>query len=206
MKHHSIPAKLMSADFGPRRGGPHRRDRGFGPGGFGPDMSEEFGPMHGRGFGRGRRGPGRGRRGDVRNGILALLTEEPRNGYQIMSEIEKRTDGLWRPSAGSVYPALGLLQDEGLIEQLTGENGKAFSLTDAGRNYAEEHAEDLTDPWAKVAQPLEGYLDVRREVGALALALKQVVLTGDKAQVEAARGVLDEARRGIYRILAGDQK
>src|ERR1039458_4925057 len=68
-------------------------------------------------------GPGRGRRarrGDVRAAILALLREQSRNGYQIIQEIERRSGGLWRPSAGSVYPALQLLEDEGLIEGVEG--------------------------------------------------------------------------------------
>jgi Transcriptional regulator PadR-like family len=61
---------------------------------------------------RAERGPGgfprgsRARRGDVRAAALFLLAEGPLNGYQIMQEIEKRSDGVWRPSPGSVYPAL----------------------------------------------------------------------------------------------------
>ena len=73
------------------------------------------GPWRGMGFG----GPGgrrsRARRGDVRAAILLLLAEEPRNGYGLMQEIEHRSEGAWRPSPGSVYPALAQLEDEGLI-------------------------------------------------------------------------------------------
>lgn len=187
---------------GPRRGGPH-------PGGFGrrgPDFGEAFlGPFDGPGFRRGRgRGPGRGQRGDVRNAVLALLIEQPMNGYQIITAIAERTEGLWRPSAGSVYPALGLLQDEGLIRPVDADGKKAFELTEEGSAYAAEHAEELTEPWAKVARPHEGYLDVRAEVGQLAMALQQVVHAGDADQIRAARAVLGDARRSLYRILAGD--
>lgn len=185
---------------GPRRGGPHGRRRGgFGPSGFGPFDGAGFGPGMGP-----RRGPGRGRRGDVRNAVLALLREEPMNGYQLISAIAERTDGLWRPSPGSIYPALGLLQDEGLIEPAAGDSGKAFQLTAAGRTHVEAHADELTNPWQRVARPHEGYLDVRQEVGQLAMAVKQVVMTGDQTQIAAAREVLDQARRSIYRVLAGD--
>ncbi len=196
----------------PRRGHGHGRGRGpmgpgFGPGaGAGPGAEGFFGPAFGPGFGLGRRGarrgPGRGRRGDVRNAVLALLAEGPRNGYQVIREIAERTEGLWRPSAGSVYPALGLLQDEGLIREAVVDGKKAFELTEDGRNHVEEHAEELKDPWAKVAQPVEGFLDVRQEVGQLAMALHQVVVAGSTEQVAQARGVLDEARKSIYRILA----
>ena len=83
-----------------RQGGPGRgRHRGGPRGGF-----PGFGPP---------RGP-RARRGDVRAALLLLLAEEPRNGYQLMQEIEQRSDGLWRPSPGSVYPSLQQLEDEGL--------------------------------------------------------------------------------------------
>ena len=82
---------------GPRRGGGRHGGREFGFPGFGPP-----------------RGP-RARRGDVRAALLVLLAEEPRNGYQLMQEIEQRSDGVWRPSPGSVYPALQQLEDEGLI-------------------------------------------------------------------------------------------
>ncbi len=190
---------------GPHRGGPHRGGPWSGRGG--PEFAEGlFGAM-GTGafrFGGPRRGPGRGQRGDVRNAIIALLVEQPMNGYQMITAIADRTQGLWRPSAGSVYPALGLLQDEGLVHQVEVEGKKAFELTAEGRNYAEAHAEELDDPWARVAQPHEGFLDVRREVGQLAMALQQVVMAGDPAQVKAARAVLDGARKDLYRILAGD--
>ncbi|MFV0463527.1 MAG: PadR family transcriptional regulator [Nostocoides sp.] len=193
----------------PRRG-PGRRHEDFGDGFFEDASPEGFGPRgrygRGRGFGPGgpRRGPGRGRRGDVRNAILALLREGPHNGYQIIGAIAERTEDLWRPSAGSVYPALGLLEDEGLIEATDVEGKKAFQLTEAGTAYVAEHAEELNEPWAKVAKPHEGYLDVRAEVGGLAMALTQVVRAGDKNQIERARTVLADARKALYRILAED--
>src|SRR5215212_643106 len=105
---------------GPRRGG-RGGGREFGFPGFGPT-----------------RGP-RARRGDVRAALLVLLAEEPRNGYQLMQEIEQRSDGVWRPSPGSVYPALQLLEDEGLV-RVEGEGRKAYTLTDEGRAYVESHA------------------------------------------------------------------
>ena len=86
------------------------------------------------------------RRGDVRAAALSLLAEGPRNGYQIIQEISERTNGVWRPSPGSVYPALQQLEDEGLIRAETSESGrKAFALTDEGRAYADSHA-DKSEP------------------------------------------------------------
>src|ERR1700691_3802503 len=110
-----------------RHGGGHRQ-RGFGPGG-GYGGFPFGGPGGGGPFGRGR---GRkARRGDIRTAALLLLAEEPRNGYQIMQEVEERSDGVWRPSPGSAYPALQQLEDEGLIRSEKIDGRKLFQLTDA---------------------------------------------------------------------------
>ena len=121
-------------EFMSGRGRHHGRHRG-GPGG-GPPFGFPFGGP--RGF---RRGPGV-KRGDVRDALLLLLAEEPRNGYQLMQEIESRSDGVWRPSPGSVYPALSQLEDEGLVRAEEGSPGKVFALTDAGRKHVDERDED----------------------------------------------------------------
>lgn len=194
-----------------RRGGRERGGRGFGggfPGGRGGfEQFGQFGPGFGGpqgGPGRGGRGPGRGRRGDVRAAILALLGDEPMNGYQLINAIAEKSDGLWKPGAGSVYPALGLLEDEGLIAPTHEGNKKLYTLTDEGKTYKQEHADELTAPWERVAGPHKGMLDLRPELHQLGMALNQVAMSGDEAQIEAARGILDAARKDIYRLLAGD--
>ena len=169
-----------------------------GPGGW----SRYGGP---RGAYAGPRGGGRKRRGDVRAAILLLLAERPRNGYAVMQEVEQRSSGEWRPSPGSVYPALSQLEDEGLIAPAEGEQGKAFALTDAGRAYVEEHRDRLGVPWETVTEGLPaGLHDLKRAAGQLAMASMQVAQTGDPAAIAAARTVLDAARRALYRLHAGD--
>jgi DNA-binding PadR family transcriptional regulator len=184
--------------FGP--GGP-----GFGPGGpgFGPGGpgGPGFGPRSRRGHGgRGRRG-----RGNVRAAVLALLAEEPRHGYSIMNELGERSGGLWRPSPGSVYPVLQQLQDEGLITSTDADGRKVFDLTDEGRRYVEEHADELREPW-QVAEhgPRERVQGLMHSSMALAAAVQQVARLGNDEQAAQALAVLDEARRTIYRILADD--
>ena len=118
----------------------HRR-HGFGPG----HQWAEYGPGPGS---RGPRGRGRkARRGDIRTAALLLLAEEPRNGYQIMQEVEERSEGWWRPSPGSVYPALSQLEDEGLIRTEERDGRKLFAITDAGREVLKERGEDAPAPW-----------------------------------------------------------
>src|SRR4029078_11762236 len=70
---------------------------------------------------------------DVRAAILALLDERPMHGYEMIKQLEERTDGAWGPSAGSIYPTLQLLEDEGLIAGEEVDGKRRFTLTDAGR-------------------------------------------------------------------------
>ena len=149
------------------------------------------------------RGPKAGR-GDVRAAILALLLEAPRNGYQIMSEIEERSGGAWRPSPGAVYPALQQLADEGLIEAEEAIGRRVFSLTDAGRRYIEENPEQARAAWESMAsgEPREvpGLFVLAARLGG---SVVQVARDGTPDQIHAAETLLEETRRAMYQILAG---
>jgi DNA-binding PadR family transcriptional regulator len=174
------------------RGGPHHGGPQWGWRGAG--ASGPFGP-------RGRR-----RRGDVRAAVLLLLAEQPRNGYGLMSEIEERSSGEWRPSPGAMYPALSQLEDEGLIAPSPGEQGKAFALTDAGRAHVEEHREKLGTPWDEVSQGAPaGVGDLRKAVAGVGMASMQVAQAGGPEDIAKARQILEDARKALYRLLAGEQ-
>lgn len=186
--------------FGPGAFGPGGFPGAFGPGGF----SRGWGPgRHGH-RGRGR-GGGRGvRRGNVRAAVLALLMEEPRHGYALMTEIAERSGGLWRPSPGSVYPVLQQLQDEGLVSVEEADGRRVFSLTDAGRTYVAEHPEEGQEPWSVAGSgPAERVQSIMFALQGLGAAADQVARTGDDAQSEQAVAAIDTARRALYRILAG---
>jgi len=147
-------------------------------------------------------------RGDVRAAVLTLLAEKPMHGYQIISEIAERSGGTWKPSAGSVYPTLQLLADEGLITAEEQNGRKTYSLTDAGAEVAAETAESPA-PW-EASGGRDGSRDHVRfsalpKAGVdLASAAAQVGRTGTPEQVREAIDVLDEARRRLYSILAKD--
>jgi DNA-binding PadR family transcriptional regulator len=190
-----LGAALMRA-MSEGRHGRHGGHRGYGPGhgwtGPGPFGPGGFGP-----FGRGGRGK-RARRGDVRAAVLLLLEEEPRNGYQLMQEIEERSGGVWRPSPGSIYPALSQLEDEGLVHSDESAGRRAFQLTDAGRAYLEENREALGSPWDEVGGDLpEGIFELRKLMMQLGMATMQVAQAGDEAQTAEARKVLEDARRSL---------
>jgi DNA-binding PadR family transcriptional regulator len=122
-----------------------------------------------------------------------------------MQEIERRSGGVWRPSPGSVYPALQQLEDEGLVRATEAGGRREFELTDEGRAYVEEHRDTLAEPWADVAGEMgPGVAELRALAGQVTAALMQVGFAGSDAQVEEAKRVLAETRRSLYRILAED--
>jgi DNA-binding PadR family transcriptional regulator len=166
---------------------------GWGPGGFGPGFG-------GRGRGRGGR---RTKRGNVRAAILALLNERPMHGYEMIQELESRTGGLWRPSPGSVYPTLQLLEDEGLISGEQSSGKRLFSLAQSGRTEAEAQQ---TSPWAEITEDAgEAATHVQTSIGQLMMALRQVMHAGSEEQRERALEVINDARRRLYGILADDE-
>jgi DNA-binding PadR family transcriptional regulator len=158
-------------------------------GGFG-------GPMFGR-------GPKVGR-GDVRAAILALLSEKPMHGYQIITELTERSGGVWRPSPGSVYPTLQSLEDEGLIVADKAEGRRVFDLTVEGLKVAKE-AGDAPAPWEDAAQDADRSLvDLRNLTYQVGAAIMQVAQAGSAEQIKAVHGILNETRRKIYQVLAED--
>lgn len=162
------------------------------------------GPPFGGGGFRGR--PRKARRGDVRTAVLLLLAEEPRNGYQVMQELEERSGGAWRPSAGSIYPALQLLEDEGLVRSEEVGGRRLLHLTDAGRRLVDERPEQPA-PWDALAGDIgddaRAIMKVAQEV---MIAAAQVMQSGSETQRAEARRLLVNLRRDLYRILAeGDE-
>jgi DNA-binding PadR family transcriptional regulator len=170
------------------------------------------GPMaaHHHRSGRGPRGRGgpRARRGDIRAAALALLAEKPMHGYEMIQEVEERSGGYWRPSAGSIYPTLQLLEDEGLIVGEESDGKRRFTLTEEGKAHASERAEKSGSlPWEQVrtsARPET--VQLGQSLRQLAEAASQALRVGDESQQARIRELLDETRRGIYSILAEESE
>jgi hypothetical protein len=148
-----------------------------------------------------KRGGTRAGKGEVRAAVLALLAERPMHGYQIIREIEERSGGSWKPSAGSVYPTLQLLADEGVISAEESNGRKIYSLTEAGRE--EAAGGPGAAPWGTGGPAAGAGSGSLPKAGIeLAQAAAQVGRTGSPDQVQQAVTVLEEARRRIYAILA----
>jgi DNA-binding PadR family transcriptional regulator len=157
---------------------------GFGHG-FGP-FGGPFGPR------------GRARRGDVRLAILSLLAEAPNNGYGLIKAIAEKTDDAWRASPGSVYPTLSQLVDEKLV---SGAEGGDYTLTDTGRAYVTEHAEELAAVWhvgPKVSDEQAALIEATRK---LIGAIRQVGTDGSTDKQATAAEKVNALRKELYRLL-----
>jgi DNA-binding PadR family transcriptional regulator len=168
----------------------------FGPPPFGPPWAGQRG---------GWRGP-KARRGDVRAAILAVLNEQPMNGYQIIQEIAERSGGVWKPSPGSIYPTLQQLEDEGLVTADAETGRRTFTLTDEGRTYVAEHTEEVSAPWeAMTAAADDDDAGLKPLIGQTASAMWQILAVGTPDQQARAREAMTELRRKLYTILAEDE-
>ncbi|MEI2716402.1 MAG: PadR family transcriptional regulator [Candidatus Nanopelagicales bacterium] len=186
--------------------GSHGRGGNAGPppdeGGRGPRGHRG---RHGRGP-RGPRGPwgpprSRRDRGDVRAAILLLLAEQPRHGYDIITEIADRSEGSWQPSPGSVYPVLKRLAREGLVAPSEQDGRRVFTLTDSGRQLVDDESATWGQPWQPGAGS-DARSDLWSQAQQLAAAVRQVSLLDDPALIEAATQALTQARKAIYSRLA----
>ena len=149
---------------------------------------------------RGRGGP-RARRGDIRAAVLALLAERPMHGYEMIKELEERTKGAWVPSAGSIYPTLQLLEDEGLVAGEESDGKRRFTLTDAGTKLNAEREGEA--PWDQVTTGADPeVVRLKRSLGQLNHSIAQVFHAGDDEQRKRVRELLDETRRKVYGVLA----
>ncbi|WP_432941599.1 PadR family transcriptional regulator [Kribbella sp. CA-253562] len=198
-----IKEELLAAMTGRQRHGGHHHQGFGGMWGAGP----MFGPPWAGGPGpRGWR-QAKARRGDVRAAILAVLAEEPMNGYQIIQVVAERSGGAWKPSPGSIYPTLQQLEDEGLVTADAAVGRRTFTLTDEGRAYVAEHADEVSAPWEAMNAGSDGDENgLKPLLGQVGTALWQVLATGTPEQQAKARKALIELRRTLYGILSDDEQ
>ena len=159
-------------------------------------------PWMGRGSGAWR--GTKARRGDVRAAILAVLAEQPMNGYQLIQEIAARSGGAWKPSPGSIYPTLQQLEDEGLVRADVDAGRRVFTLTEQGQTYVAEHPDEVEAPWQGLGEPAADASEVKPLIGQVAAAVWQIMAVGTPEQQAKGREALVELRRKLYAILAED--
>lgn len=125
------------------------------------------------------------------------------HGYDVIREIEERSSGAWRPSPGSIYPTLQMLEEEGLLTSEEVDGKRTYSITDAGREELAERREreGNAPPWEGRALG-EGFATLRDAVFQLGGAAMQVAQAGSSEQVTRAADIIAEARKKLYAILA----
>ena len=180
--------------FGPPPGGRSRRDAGPGRG--------PWGNWGNWGHGQWQK-PARAGRGDVRSAVLALLTEQPMHGYQIIQEITRRSNGAWKPSPGSVYPTLQQLEDEGLVRAEELDGRRVYRLTADGEQVSAERADEFAHLWDGFA-PDEDDTQLGDLDFGVASAVAHLMRTGSAEQIREAKKVLARTRADLYKILGSD--
>lgn len=158
--------------------------------------------MYGRyGFGRFAKGFGcdfpRMRRGDMKFLLLEMLKEGPRHGYEIISALESRFRG-YRPSPGSVYPTLQMLEEDGFVTSEEIDGKKVYTITEAGLKLLEERGERRFEEPPGMKQAMELRDSVRKLVSAVIDGARGT----DEETVNRINEVLNKARREVYSILA----
>ncbi len=163
-----------------------------------------FGGFGGRGWGRGR-GERFFGRGDLKYVILELLKDQPRHGYDIIRALEQQARGMYRPSPGSVYPTLQMLEDLGYVTSSQQEGKKVYSITDEGRRYLSEQQSTVEDirsrlfpGWDSAARPELG--ELMQEMQALARAMFGHARRGalqDPERLKQLKAILERARTEV---------
>lgn len=136
---------------------------------------------------------------EVRLAILSLLSERPKHGYELMKEIEMRSGGSYKVSAGTIYPALQQVEDEGLVTSEHRDGKRIYSLTDEGRAEVEKEAAAIEDIWRKTSHWGEWGPWVAGPFGAVAKAafLATRRAGGDPAKRAKVEEILDRTRREL---------
>jgi DNA-binding PadR family transcriptional regulator len=154
---------------------------------------------HGRGGGRHR-----ARRGAVPIAVLTLLDERPMHGYEIITELENRSDGRWRPSPGAIYPTLDKLEQREMLVGTDVDGKRQFTLTDKGRTFLtslrDAQGDDEPAPWDHRGTGGRG--EMRRLVSELGGQVRQIARFGSAEQRDAARQILEDTKRKLYGVLA----
>jgi DNA-binding PadR family transcriptional regulator len=165
--------------------------------------------MHSNNFYGGHHGFGnmsghRARRGDMGPIILRQLLEKPMHGYEIISNLEEKSQGMWRPSAGAVYPNLQMLEEQGLVTLKDVDGKKIYSLTDTGKEKAEKAQESFTAHWEEMPEHAKRFKELRMGFFEIKEPLFQLADNGSVEKVEAAKKILKEARDKLSSLIEKD--
>ncbi len=155
---------------------------------------------------RGWHGGYRARRGDIGPIILRTLQEKPMHGYEIISKLEERSHGMWRPSAGSVYPTLQLLEEQELIASSEADGKKIYELTKKGKTEAEKAEDEYKAPWEEHGAHAQHFGDMRMTLFEAMDILRHIAAQGSEQKSEAAKKILDETKQKLEELNKPDDE
>ena len=141
---------------------------------------------------------------EVRLALLSLIDEEPAHGYELMKRLEERSGGMYKASAGTVYPVLQQLEDEGLVEVLEVEGKKVYHITSEGSEELALHEEQVERIWKRA----DGWADwgvhtgpetaeIWGSWGRLSKAAFKAAARSDFEDTEKIRKILERARKEL---------
>jgi DNA-binding PadR family transcriptional regulator len=142
-------------------------------------------------------------RGDIKYILLAVIAERSRHGYELIKELESRFGSCWKPSPGSVYPNLQLLEEGGYLIGEHVDGKKVYSITDSGRELLAERGNPL-DSMEQRSKPQE-WMDLGNAVADLGAAVMQVARSGDSGKMSRVKEMISRTKREIYGILAEEE-
>jgi DNA-binding PadR family transcriptional regulator len=156
-------------------------------------------------FGGGWGDEPRTRRGDIKFILLGLLSERPQHGYELMKELETRRAGFRRPSPGSVYPTLQMLEEGGYLTSEEVDGKRVYTITESGRQFLSDrnqqsHSRNAHDSFVE-SKPSE-LIELRRTLTQLNDAVTQIARSGNLEQANRVRDLLAQVKREIYKLLA----
>ncbi len=144
--------------------------------------------------------------GEVRLALLSMLESGPKHGYELMKELETKSGGVYKASAGAIYPALQQLEDEGLVTSDQSAGKRVYSLTEAGRAELQREADTVKQIWQRAAEVgewapwmgMEGAEVMRPAAEVMKAALRAATRSShDSAKIEKMREILRRAAREI---------
>ena len=106
-------------------------------------------------------------KGFIRHQVLESLNQKSMSGSEIINEIEKKTNGHWKPSPGSIYPLLSWLQDNGHVRELpTDQNGmKRYELTESGKVLLDEQKGIIEEQRKRIDEQRRSYMNFKKHTG-----------------------------------------
>jgi DNA-binding PadR family transcriptional regulator len=150
-----------------------------------------------RSFGGGHRA----RRGDMGPIILRALQEKPMHGYEIISHLEEKSHGMWRPSAGSVYPNLQLLEEQDLVTSKSEDGKKIYSLTDTGKEAAVKAEESHKAHWEEKSDQAKNFKELKVAFFEVMGLLRQIATQDSEEKSAEVRKILGEARDKLAELV-----